>query len=106
MTAPALIAILLFVEIPFLMSVSYSFTKWNGLDKAVSFIGLANYRELLLDDSAAGRAMIFTVLFTVLTVVATNAISLLFAVILDMTDRGKTSSARRSISRISSASSS
>ena len=89
MTAPALIAILLFVEIPFLMSVTFSFTKWNGLDKAVKFIGLANYRELLMSDPAAGHAMIFTLLFTVLTVVSTNLISLLFAVILDARIRGR-----------------
>ncbi len=89
MTAPALIAILLFVEIPFLMSVTYSFTKWNGLDKAVKFIGVANYVELLTSDPQLGRAIVFTLLFTVLAVVAINVIALLLAVILDMHIRGK-----------------
>jgi raffinose/stachyose/melibiose transport system permease protein len=89
MTVPALIAILLFVEIPFLMSIVYSFTKWNGLDKAVKFIGLANYAELLTNDTGLGKAMIFTLLFTVLVVVATNVIALLLAVILDSRIRGK-----------------
>jgi raffinose/stachyose/melibiose transport system permease protein len=88
MTAPAVIVILLFVEIPFLMSVTYSFTKWNGLDKAARFIGLANYRELLTDPGFVG-AMSFTVIFTVLTVAAINVIALLLAVILDMRIRGK-----------------
>jgi raffinose/stachyose/melibiose transport system permease protein len=89
MTAPALIAILLFVEIPFLMSVLYSFTKWNGLDKAVKWIGLANYRELLTDDPALGSAMIFTLLFTVVAIAAINVIALFLAVILDMNIRGR-----------------
>ncbi len=89
MTAPALIAILLFVEIPFIMSVTFSFTKWNGLDKAVKFIGLANYAELLTNDPALVSAMIFTLLFTVLAVAATNVIALLLAVILDANIRGK-----------------
>lgn len=89
MTAPALIVILLFVEIPFLMSILYSFTKWNGLDKAVKWIGLSNYAELLTTDPGLGSAMIFTLLFTVLAVAATNVIALLFAVILDMNIRGK-----------------
>lgn len=89
MTAPAVIAILLFVEVPFLMSVMYSFTKWNGLDKAAKFIGLANYKELLATDPAFGSAMIFTLVFTVLTVITINVIALLLAVILDMKIRGK-----------------
>ena len=89
MTAPALIAILLFVEIPFLMSITYSFTRWNGLDKVAKFIGLANYKELLTGDPAFGSSMAFTIVFTVLTVVAINAIALLLAVILDMKIRGK-----------------
>ena len=89
MTAPAVIVILLFVEIPFFMSIVYSFTKWNGLDKAVKFIGIANYTELLTTDPGLGSAMIFTLFFTVLAVAATNVVALLFAVILDMNIRGK-----------------
>ncbi|HVO40157.1 MAG TPA: sugar ABC transporter permease [Spirochaetia bacterium] len=89
MTAPAVIVILAFVEIPFLMSITYSFTKWNGLDKAAKFIGLSNYAELLTNDPGFGSAMIFTLLFTVLAVAAINVVALLLAVILDMKIRGK-----------------
>ena len=89
MTAPALIAILLFVEVPFLMSITYSFTRWNGLDKVAKFIGLANYKELLTSDPAFGSSMAFTILFTAVTVVVINVIALLLAVILDMKIRGK-----------------
>ena len=89
MTAPALIAILLFVEIPFLMSITFSFTKWNGLDKAVKFIGMANYAELLTNDPQLISAMVFTLLFTVLVVATTNVIALLLAAILDANIRGK-----------------
>ena len=89
MTAPAVIAILLFVEIPFIMSVMYSFTKWNGLDKVPTFIGLANYVEILTADRDMGNAVTFTLIFTVVTVVLTNVIALLLAVILDSRIRGK-----------------
>lgn len=89
MTAPAVIAILLFVEIPFLMSVMYSFTKWNGLDKVAKFVGLANYVELLTNDRTMGQAVQFTLLFTVITVALTNVIALFLAVILDSDIRGK-----------------
>jgi len=90
MTAPALVVILLFVEIPFLMSVLYSFTKWNGLDKAVKWIGLSNYVELVTNDPPLVSAMIFTLLFTAVAVVAINVLSLALAVILDMNIRGRT----------------
>jgi raffinose/stachyose/melibiose transport system permease protein len=89
MTAPAVIVILAFVEIPFLMSIMYSFTKWNGIDKAAQFIGLANYKELLTADPWFGGAITFTLIFTILAVVAINVIALLLAVILDMNIRGK-----------------
>ena len=89
MTAPAVIAILVFVEIPFLMSVMYSFTRWNGLDKVPKWIGLANYRELLTADRDLVLAVIFTLIFTVITVVVTNVLALLLAVILDSDIRGK-----------------
>ena len=71
------------------MSITYSFTKWNGLDKLPQFIGLDNYIELLTDDKDMGHAMIFTLTFTVLMVVLTNIISLFLAVILDMKIRGR-----------------
>jgi len=89
MTAPALAVIVLFVEGPFLMSVLYSFTKWNGLDKAVRWVGLANYVELVTNDRALGNAMLFTFLFTAVALVAINVIALALAVILDMNIRGK-----------------
>ena len=89
MTAPAILAILLFVEIPFLMSIAYSFTKWNGLDKVPKFVGLRNYVELFTNDSDLGHAMSFTLLFTVIVVVLTNVIALLVAVILDGDVKGR-----------------
>ncbi len=88
-TVPAVITILLFVEIPFLMSVLYSFTKWNGLDKVPKFIGLANYKELLTDDKDMFKALIFTLTFTALMVVLTNIIALLLAVLLDSNIKGR-----------------
>ncbi len=89
LTAPAMLVIIVFVELPFLMSVAYSFTKWNGLDKVPQFIGLANYRELLTDDPNMARAFGFTLGFTVLTVALTNAAALLLAVILDSDIKGR-----------------
>jgi raffinose/stachyose/melibiose transport system permease protein len=88
-TLPALAAVLLSVEVPFLMSVVYSFTKWNGLDRVPEFIGLENYRELFLDDPDMFGALVFTLNQTVFRVIFTNVIALLLAVFLDGEIRGK-----------------
>ncbi|GHV62457.1 ABC transporter permease [Spirochaetia bacterium] len=86
---PAMAAILLSVEVPFLMSVVYSFTKWNGIDRSPVFIGFANYVELLTDDPDMIRSFIFTLEQTVFRVIFINAIALLLAVFLDGEVRGK-----------------
>jgi raffinose/stachyose/melibiose transport system permease protein len=82
-TMPALAVILISVEIPFLMSVGYSFTKWNGLDRVPVFVALANYSELFTEDAKAITALIFTLKLAAVTVILTNVIALVLAVILD-----------------------
>lgn len=89
LTAPAVLVILVFVELPFLMSVAYSFTKWNGLDKVPQFIGLANYREMLSDDPDMAHALVFTLGFTVLMVALTNMAAILLAVVLNGGIKGR-----------------
>jgi len=46
---PALILFLTFVVYPIFQSVYYSFFDWNGLGPAVDFVGLDNYRDILVD---------------------------------------------------------
>ncbi|AEV29410.1 permease component of ABC-type sugar transporter [Sphaerochaeta pleomorpha str. Grapes] len=88
-TIPAFLAILLSVEIPFLMSVISSFTKWNGLDRVQTFIGLENYKELFLDDSDMWKSMWFTLRLTLCSVVVINLVALFLAVLLDSDIKGK-----------------
>ncbi len=40
--APAVFFITLFVGIPFVMCIYYSFRKWNGIGKTSEFVGLEN----------------------------------------------------------------
>lgn len=86
---PALVAVLISVEIPFLMSIASSFTKWNGLDRQQIFIGLDNYRELFLDDPDMWKAFGFSLRLTLGSVVAVNVIALFLAVVLDSEIVGK-----------------
>ena len=82
-TFPALFFILLFVEIPFLANLAYSFTKWNGLDKTPVWIGLQNYWEFLTEDSGAMEAIGFTLKYGLVMTVLLNIGSLLLAALLD-----------------------
>jgi len=86
---PAVAVTLLSVEVPFIMSIVYSFTKWNGLDRVPEFIGLENYKELVFDDPGMMNALIFTFEQTVFRVIFINAIALFLAVLLDREIRGK-----------------
>jgi multiple sugar transport system permease protein len=54
---PALIGILVFLALPMVMSLYVSFRDWSGLRPigTSSFIGLDNYRQLLLEDGLVRR---------------------------------------------------
>ena len=44
--APAFLFFTLFIIVPTIASVYYSFTSWDGLNPVVKFVGLANYKEI------------------------------------------------------------
>jgi multiple sugar transport system permease protein len=53
--SPVLVILLVFLIIPILLALYISFTKWNGqggpFSKNVKFVGLNNYRSLIVDDA-------------------------------------------------------
>ncbi|GBG05960.1 sugar ABC transporter permease [Paenibacillus agaridevorans] len=77
--APSAIGFSVFYLIPFAMGVIYSFTKGAS---AGSFVGFANYQDLLASDSFRKAAM-NTALFTSISVPITIVISLLIALMLN-----------------------
>jgi raffinose/stachyose/melibiose transport system permease protein len=88
LTLPAVLLVTAFVLVPFFMSASYSFTKWNGLDKVPTFIGLANYAALLKDTSMA-KTLAFTFKYMACVVVLTNIVALVLAILLDNKIKGE-----------------
>lgn len=88
-TAPAIIAITIFVTIPFLTTVNYSFRSWNGIDKTTTFIGLKNYIRLFTDDRAFIQSLIFTFVYAFFVVIFVNVLALLFAQLLEAKIWGK-----------------
>ncbi|MEM7033801.1 MAG: sugar ABC transporter permease [Chloroflexota bacterium] len=82
--APIFLLHLFIVALPSLSAVYYSMTDWSGLG-AAEFIGLENYRELLLDDKtfriALGNNVTWLLIFiTIPFILALVAASLLAAI--------------------------
>ena len=73
--APAFIFFTLFIIVPTVSSVYYSFTSWDGVSPNVKFIGLANYKEIFT-SARFGNALKNTILLTVFISVFENAFAL------------------------------
>ncbi|MDL2301504.1 sugar ABC transporter permease [Lachnospiraceae bacterium OttesenSCG-928-D06] len=80
--APAFILFTVFVILPTISSVYYSFTSWDGINPNVKFVGLANYKEIF-SSSRFANALKNTLILTVLISVFENAIALGLALLVD-----------------------
>lgn len=76
---PSLISLVVIVVVPFLNGIRYSFTSWNGIT-APSFTGLENY-EKVFSDAQFWSSMWFTIKVSLVAVIGTNVIGLIFALI-------------------------
>ena len=86
--APALILYVLFIIVPTVSSVYYSFTSWDGISPDVKFIGLANYKEIFT-SARFGNALKNTIILTIFISVLENAFALALAVLVDNIRCGK-----------------
>ena len=85
---PGLLIFTVGLILPIVLSFGYSFTDWDGMSKAKTFVGLENYRKMF-HDPYVGDAWVFTLEFTVLNTVIQNVFALLFALVLDSAIKGK-----------------
>ena len=83
---PVLLLIGVFVLYPFVMSVCYSFTDWDGMTTA-QFIGGKNYADLFQDNSFR-HALRNTLFFTVATVLVVNPLAMMLALVFNSRIRG------------------
>ncbi|MDO3413306.1 sugar ABC transporter permease [Saccharibacillus sp. CPCC 101409] len=83
-TLPALICIAFAFYVPFVLTVRYSMTKWNGIAKHPTFVGLDNFRQILTGDANFTNAAIFTLKYMVLYIVLVNVLAIALALVLDM----------------------
>lgn len=91
--APVLLALTVVVLIPLLYGVYYSFTDWNGIE-VKNFVGFQHYIELFNDDKFID-SMLFTVKFSVVSIIMINLIGLCLALI--VTSKIKSSGFLRTI---------
>lgn len=79
---PALLFFSIIIIIPFLMSIYYSFTEWNGVTSGVKWAGLDNFKHILLTDKDFHRSFWFTTRFTITNVILANVLGFLLALLL------------------------
>jgi multiple sugar transport system permease protein len=88
MAAPALIGLLVFIALPFILAVVLSFTSLRlGSPLETELVGLEQYRRVL-GDASFQRALWNNVLFTAVVVPVQTALALGLAVLLDRRLRG------------------
>lgn len=78
---PSLLSFILFVLVPFGEGIYYSLTDWTGLNTGrESFIGFANYIEILTDYGFA-YSFFRTALYSVLNIAAINMVAFILALL-------------------------
>jgi raffinose/stachyose/melibiose transport system permease protein len=92
---PAFLFFTLIVLVPFLLSIYYGFTDWNGVTANVVWVGIDNFKEIILYDEDFRTSFWFTTRYTVTAVVLINLVGFLLALLL--TQSLKTSNLLRTI---------
>ncbi len=76
---PAFLFFLVFMALPMVESLLYSFTNWNGIAPFYKFINFRNYLEIFTEDERFKSATFFTLNFTLVMVILQNGLALLIA---------------------------
>jgi len=79
---PALLCFVFIILIPLVMGMYYSFTSWDGVSGKVNWIGIDNFKKIFSDDPQFYKSMKFTFKFTLFSVLLTNLLGFIFAIIL------------------------
>ena len=85
--APQLIGLIVFVGGPLLVSLYYTFTRWNLIDPAPTWVGLSNW-QYLFQDPRIGTVLWNTVRFILTGTTSFLVFSLLLAMLVNKPRRG------------------
>ncbi|MDZ7793079.1 MAG: sugar ABC transporter permease [Spirochaetia bacterium] len=72
---PGFIIFALIVLFSFVLGIYYSFTEWNGVNKEALWVGLDNYLQVFKGDEQAGVSAVFTLKFTLASVITANLLA-------------------------------
>ncbi len=78
----ALVLYLVFMIIPGIAGIAYSFTNWSSFSTKVNFVGLENFKTIF---SSSGNYLLFiknTFIFTIITIVVKTVLGLALAILL------------------------
>jgi raffinose/stachyose/melibiose transport system permease protein len=87
---PALSIYLVFLVYPIVDSLWVSLHEWDGLSPTWTFVGLANYRRLFLEDPVAWQALRNNVIWVAFKLLVPTVLGLLLAVALNRAIAGRT----------------
>lgn len=82
---PALAVYLVFVIVPAVTGIGYSFTDWNAYNKSVNFVGFDNFAEIFSPDENYLLFLRNTLVFTVVSIILKTVIALALALLLNDT---------------------
>ena len=80
---PALAVYLVFVIVPAVTGIGYSFTDWNAYRKSVNFVGVENFAEIFSPDENYLLFIRNTLVFTVVTIILKTVLALALALLLN-----------------------
>lgn len=79
---PSVLFFIIIIVIPFIMSLYYSFTEWNGVTSNVKWVGFDNFKRILVEDKDFHRSFWFTTRFTIAKVLLANLVGFALALLL------------------------
>lgn len=85
---PALLLFSVFSVYPFLKVFQLSVTNWNGISPDMKYVGLANFKDLLVDNPVFWLSMKNALTITVLALVVQNLLALFLALLCDREIKG------------------
>lgn len=86
--APALISFTIICVIPMIVGFYYAFTNWDGVDMNPTVVGFDNFTRMFSTDSDFLRALLFTSLVAVVTIILVNVVGLLLAIFVTQKFKG------------------
>ncbi|MCI1722408.1 MAG: sugar ABC transporter permease [Lachnospiraceae bacterium] len=76
---PASIVYCIVILIPFIISIVYSFTDWNGVSNEIKWVGFKNFIDIFTGNSDFLQSFVFTLEVSLINVALVNLLGILLA---------------------------